>query len=134
MDSVSFKPIAMLCLVRRAQPRVGATNHWLMVQKLPFRKLLEFRLAKMDSFGGRLEENLVADDSSPRDLIRHNAMVLRAVEPSQNRFLQFLAFAHAREFMAEDQLGNKRDLDWPVSFGDGLVLCMLGHLAAHLWR
>ncbi|MFM7984600.1 MAG: hypothetical protein ACKPKO_35270, partial [Candidatus Fonsibacter sp.] len=59
------------------------------------------RLAKMHSFGGRLEQNLVADASYPRDLIIHDATVLRAVEPSQIRFLHFLALAHEREFMAE---------------------------------
>ena len=106
MDSVSFKPIAMLCLVRRAQPRVRATNHWHMVQELPFRKLLACQLAKMHSFGGRLEQNLVADHSFPRDLIIDDATVLRAVEPSQIRFLRFLASAHVREFMAEETDGQ----------------------------
>jgi hypothetical protein len=106
MDSVSFKPIAMLCLVRRAQPRVSATNHWHMVQELPFRELLAFLLANTDSFGGRLKQNLVPDHSCPRDIIIDDATVLRAVEPWQIRFLHFLAIAHVREFMAEEANGQ----------------------------
>jgi len=96
----------MLCLVRRAQPRARPTNHWHMVQELPVRKLLAFQLAKMHSFGGRLGQNPVADDSFPRDLIIHNATVLRAVEPSQIWFLHFLEIAHVREFMAEEADGQ----------------------------
>ena len=60
----------------------------------------------MDSFGGRLEQNLVADHSFPRDLIIDDATVLRAVEPSQIRLLRFLAIAHVREFMAEETDGQ----------------------------
>ena len=45
----------------------------------------------MDSFGGRLEQNSVADHSFPRDLIIDDATVLRAVEPTQIRFMHFLA-------------------------------------------
>ena len=60
----------------------------------------------MDSFGGRLEQNLVADHSFPRDLIIHDATVLRAVEPSPIRFLHLLATAHVREFMDEDADGQ----------------------------
>lgn len=29
---------------------------------------------------------------------------------------------------------NKRELDWPLSFGAGLVLRMFGHMPAHLCR
>ena len=60
----------------------------------------------MDSFGGRLEQNLVADHSFPRDLIIDDATVLRAAEPSQIRFLHFLAIEHVREFMAEETDGQ----------------------------
>ena len=60
----------------------------------------------MDSFGGRLEQNLVAGHSFPRDLIIDDATVLRAVEPSQIRFLHFLACAHVLEFMAEEADGQ----------------------------
>ena len=60
----------------------------------------------MHSFGGRLEQNLVADDSFARDLSIHDATVLRAVEPSQIRFLDFLAIAHVREFMAKEADGQ----------------------------
>ena len=77
-----------------------------MLQELAFRKLLAFRLAKMHSFGGRSEQNLVADHSFPRDLIMHDATVLRAVEPSQSWFLHFWAIAHVREFMAEEAMAN----------------------------
>ena len=96
----------MLCLVLRAQPRVRATNHGHMVQQLPFRKLLAFRLAKMHSFGRRLKQNIVADGGFPRDLIIEDATVLRADEPSQIRLLHFLAIAHVREFMAEEADGQ----------------------------
>ena len=60
----------------------------------------------MQSLGGRLEHNLVAHHSFPRDLIIHDATVLRAVDPSQIRFLHFLAIARAREFMAEEVMAN----------------------------
>ena len=60
----------------------------------------------MHSFGGRLEQNLVADHSFPRDLAIHDATVLRAVEPSQIRLLHVLAIAHVREFMAEEADGH----------------------------
>ena len=60
----------------------------------------------MDSFGGRLEQNLVADHSFPRDLIIDDATLLRSVEPSQTRLLHFLAIAHVREFMAEETDGQ----------------------------
>ena len=53
-----------------------------------------------------MEQNLVADHSFPRDLIIDDATVLRAVEPSQIRFLHFLAIAHVREFMAEETDGQ----------------------------
>ena len=53
-----------------------------------------------------MEQNLVADDSFPRDLIIHDATVLRAVEPSQIRCLHFLAIAPVREFMAEEVDGQ----------------------------
>ena len=53
-----------------------------------------------------MDQNLVADHSFPRDLIIHDATVLRAVEPSQIRFLHFLAIAHVREFMAEETDGQ----------------------------
>ena len=71
-------------------------------KELPLRKLLALRLANMHSFGGRLEQNLVADHSFPRDLIIDDTTVLRAVEPSQIRFLHFLAIAHVREFIAAE--------------------------------
>ena len=60
----------------------------------------------MHSFGGRLEQNLVADDSFPRDLSIHDATVLRAVEPSQIWLLHVLALAHVRQFMAEEADGQ----------------------------
>ena len=60
----------------------------------------------MHSFDGLLEHNLVADHIFPLDLIIHDATVLRAVEPSQIRFLHFLASAHVREFMAEETDGQ----------------------------
>ena len=81
-----------------------------MLQELPFRKLLAFRWAKMHSFGGRLEQNLVADHSFPRDLSIDDATVLRAVEPSHIRFLHFLAIAHVREFMAEKKADGQLSL------------------------
>jgi hypothetical protein len=56
----------------------------------------------MDSFGGRLEQNLVAVHSFPRDLSIDDATVLRAVEPSHIRFLHFLAIAQVRECKADE--------------------------------
>ena len=72
----------------------------------------------MHYFGGRLEHKLVADESFPRDLSIHDATVLRAVEPSQIRFLHFLAIAHVREFMAEETDGQQSLAKAAGSFQD----------------
>ena len=60
----------------------------------------------MYSFGGRLEQNLVAEHSLPCVLIIHDATVLRAVDPSQIWLLHVLVIAHVREFVAEEADGQ----------------------------
>ncbi len=59
----------------------------------------------MHALRRRLEQNLVADDGFPRDLIIEEAKVLRGIKPSLIWCLHFLALAHVREFVAEEVYG-----------------------------
>ena len=60
---------------------------------------------------------------------RHQAMSHAC---SHTKSLHIVQFVVVKKLARLANFGNKRNLDWPVSFDDGLGLCMLGHLAAHL--